>query len=39
MPDIIFAPCVELFAPGYSVKCKGEWTAASELTAFKVTVD
>ena len=30
---------LELFAPGYSVKCKGEWTGTSELTAFKVTVD
>jgi hypothetical protein len=30
---------LELFAPGYSVKCKGEWTGSSELTAFKVTVD
>jgi len=30
---------LELFAPGYSVKCKGEWTGASELTAFKVAVE
>jgi len=30
---------LELFAPGYSVQCKGEWTGASKLTAFKVTVD
>ena len=28
-----------LFAPGYSVKCKGEWTGPSELTAFKVIVE
>jgi len=30
---------LELFAPGYSVTCKGKWTETSELTAFKVTVD
>ncbi|MDD2688944.1 MAG: DUF5666 domain-containing protein [Candidatus Omnitrophica bacterium] len=30
---------LELFAPGYSVQCKGEWTGISELTAFKVVVD
>jgi len=30
---------LELFASGYSVECRGDWTGASELTAFKVTVD
>jgi ribosomal protein L24 len=30
---------IELFAPGYKVKCKGDWTGVSELTAFKVVVD
>ncbi len=30
---------LELFAPGYKVKCKGDWTGASELTAFKVVVE
>lgn len=30
---------LELFALGYSVECRGEWTGISELTAFKVTVD
>ncbi|MDD5174087.1 MAG: DUF5666 domain-containing protein [Candidatus Omnitrophica bacterium] len=30
---------LELFAPGYKVTCKGEWTGASELTAFKINVD
>ena len=30
---------LELFAPGYSVNCKGNWTANSELTAFKITVE
>lgn len=30
---------LELFAPDYSVQCKGEWTGPSELTAFKVSVD
>jgi len=30
---------LELFAPGYSVECRGEWTGSGELTAFKVIVD
>ena len=30
---------LELFAPGYKLKCKGNWTGTSELTAFKVAVD
>ena len=30
---------IELFAPGYKVQCRGDWTGASELTAFKVVVD
>lgn len=30
---------LELFASGYSIECRGEWTAISELTAFKVTVN
>ncbi|MCK9574289.1 MAG: DUF5666 domain-containing protein [Candidatus Omnitrophica bacterium] len=30
---------LELFAVGYSVECRGDWTGISELTAFKVTVD
>lgn len=30
---------IDLFAPGYKVQCKGDWTGKSELTAFKVTVD
>jgi len=30
---------LELFAPGYSVQCRGEWTGPSELTAFKVSID
>jgi hypothetical protein len=30
---------LELFASGYSVECKGEWTGLSELTAFKVVVE
>lgn len=29
----------ELFASGYSVECRGDWTGVSELTAFKVSVD
>jgi len=37
-PDRVKIP-LELFAPGYSVQCKGEWTRISELTAFKVNVD
>ncbi|MDD5196260.1 MAG: DUF5666 domain-containing protein [Candidatus Omnitrophica bacterium] len=30
---------LELFAPGYKVQCKGDWTGPCELTAFKVSVD
>ncbi|MDD5428290.1 MAG: DUF5666 domain-containing protein [Candidatus Omnitrophica bacterium] len=30
---------LELFAPGYSVECRGDWTGPAELTAFKVVVD
>jgi hypothetical protein len=30
---------LELFAPGYKVQCKGDWTGLSELTAFKVSVE
>jgi len=30
---------IELFAPGYKVKCDGDWTKESELTAFKVAVE
>jgi len=30
---------LELFAPGYKVECRGNWTGASELTAFKVSID
>ncbi|MDP8299147.1 MAG: DUF5666 domain-containing protein [Candidatus Tantalella remota] len=37
-PDHVKIP-IELFAPGYKVKCKGDWTGTSQLTAFKVTVD
>jgi len=36
-PDGVKIP-LELFAPGYSVECKGEWTGPSELTAFKVNI-
>jgi len=28
-----------LFAPGYKVQCKGDWTGKGELTAFKVVVE
>jgi hypothetical protein len=28
---------LELFAPGYEVQCKGDWTGILELTAFKVS--
>jgi ribosomal protein L24 len=37
-PDHVKIP-IELFAPGYKVECRGDWTAESELTAFKVTVE
>ena len=37
-PDRVRIP-LELFAPGYSVECRGGWTRASELTAFKLTVE
>lgn len=30
---------LELFAPGYKVKCKGDWTGPAELTAFRMVVD
>jgi len=30
---------LELFAPGYKVQCKGDWTGDSELTAFKVSIE
>lgn len=30
---------LKLFAPGYCVQCKGEWTGSSELTAFKISVN
>lgn len=30
---------LELFAPGYKVECRGEWTGVALLTAFKVTVE
>jgi len=30
---------LELFAPGYAVECRGEWTGVSELTAFKLAVE
>ena len=30
---------LELFAPGYEVQCKGDWTGVSELTAFKVSIE
>jgi ribosomal protein L24 len=37
-PDRVRIP-IELFAPGYKVQCKGDWTGVSELSAFKITVD
>jgi len=37
-PDRVKIP-LELFAPGYSVECRGDWTGVSELTAFKVSVE
>ena len=37
-PDRVKIP-LELFAPGYKVECRGDWTGASELTAFKITVE
>ena len=30
---------LELFARGYEVQCKGNWTALYELTAFKISVE
>ena len=30
---------LELFAVGYSVECRGNWTGNSELTAFKIAVE
>jgi len=30
---------LELFAVGYSVECRGNWTGNNELTAFKITVE
>jgi ribosomal protein L24 len=37
-PNNIRIP-LELFAPGYSVECRGDWTGVCELTAFKVSVE
>ncbi|MFA6142259.1 MAG: DUF5666 domain-containing protein [Candidatus Omnitrophota bacterium] len=37
-PGHVIIP-IELFACGYKVQCKGDWTGKSELTAFKVMVD